>query len=168
MVTFGVGDGSGRATEVDLRSATHQDVDALAQLHLDTVSVAYRDFFPPEATMPTLDALGDLWSRDLDDAHAVVVAVERGAIVGSVVARVGGKVARLHVHPSRWRQGIGRRLHDTAVDALGRAGYEQISLWVIDRNVPARAMYERAGWRLDESEQLVDLGVVEVRYTLDL
>jgi GNAT superfamily N-acetyltransferase len=129
---------------------------------------AYRDYFPPEATKPDPEVLRGLWAHDIEGAHGVIVAVDERSVIGSVVARVGGSVARLHVHPTRWRQGVGRRLHDAAVDVLRRTGYGELNLWVIDRNAPARAMYEQAGWRLDPSQQLVELDVIEVRYTLEL
>lgn len=144
------------------------DVDDLVCLHLDTVSVAYRGFFPPAATKPPGYVLHSLWLRDLEDAHDVIVAADDDAIVGSVVARAGGEVARLHVHPTRWREGIGRRLHDAALTSLRTAGYDEIGLWVIDRNAPARALYEKAGWRIDPTQQQVELGVIEVRYAMTL
>jgi GNAT superfamily N-acetyltransferase len=151
-----------------LRSASRDDVEALVALHLDTVGVAYRDFFPPEAIKPSADVLRALWLHDLDEADDVIVAIDDDAIIGSVVARAGGDVARLHVHPTRWREGIGRRLHDAAVAALRSAGHHEIGLWVIDRNAPARSLYEKAGWRLDPTQELVELDVIEVRYVLTL
>jgi GNAT superfamily N-acetyltransferase len=153
-------------SRIPIRSATAVDVDALVRLHLDTVGVAYRGFFPPEATAPDPDVLAGLWRRDLDHAHDVLVASDDSAVVGSVVARAGGELARLHVHPTRWRSGLGRRLHDAAVEVLRAAGHRELGLWVIEGNAAARSLYESAGWRLVPGEELVELGVTEVRYRL--
>ena len=155
-------DGDGEPTT--LRPATPADVDDHVRLHRDTIAVAYRDFFPDVALTPSAAILGDQWRADVDGAHEVTVAVDGSGVVGSVVARPGGELARLHVHPTRWRAGIGQRLHDRAVDVLRTTGYPEARLWVIDRNEPARRLYERAGWRLVRSEELVELGVTEVRY----
>jgi GNAT superfamily N-acetyltransferase len=78
---------------------------------------------------------------------------DTGTIVGSVVVRPDGELARLHVHPERWRCGIGQALHDAAGDRAR-------SLWVIDRNERARRFYERNGWVLDPTERQGN----EVRY----
>ena len=149
-------------------TATAIDVDALVRLHLDTVLVAYRRYFPPDAPPPDADVLRRLWAHDVATAHAVLVAEEEGRVVGSVVARANGDLARLHVHPARWRRGTGRRLHDAAVDVLRAGGAGRAGLWVIAANRPARALYEGAGWQLDPSAVLTELGVTEVRYVLDL
>lgn len=153
---------------IDIRPATLDDLEDLVTLHLETVLVAYRDFFPSDADKPEAVGLADLWRRDLDTAHAVLVATEDRQVIGSVIARIGGDLARLHVHPSRWRTGIGRTLHNAAVANLRAAGYPQAGLWVIDKNQPARSLYESLGWRLDPTQTLAELDVVEVRYVLDL
>ncbi len=152
----------------EIRRATRDDLDDLVAPHLDTVLVAYRGFFPPEAPEPDPAALAERWRHDLESAHAVFVATEGDSVVGSAVARRGGDLARLHVLPTRWRKGLGRRLHDAAVAELRAAGYRHAGVWVIDRNTPARSLYESLGWRLDPNQTLEDLDVVEVRYVLDL
>ena len=138
------------------------------RLHLDTVLVAYRDWFPPDASEPDRAELVDSWSEDVATAHAVFVAERDGALIGSAVARANGDLARLHVHPSRWGDGIGAALHDAAVDALRAAGHARAELWVIEANARARSLYERKGWVLDPARVLDYLGVREVRYVLDL
>jgi GNAT superfamily N-acetyltransferase len=150
---------------VEIRAATIEDVEALVTLHLDTVLVAYRDWFPTDAAPPDRDALVDRWTEDVAGAF---VAVDGALIVGSVVARAHGELARLHVHPARWGERIGAALHDVAVDALRDAGHERAGLWVIEENARARSLYERRGWVLDPTQEIVELGVREVRYVLEL
>jgi GNAT superfamily N-acetyltransferase len=130
------------------------------------VAFAYREWFPPPA--PSVDVLAPLWARDVQDADAVIVAADGAVVVGSAVARAGGDLARVHVHPSRWGEGIAQRLHAAAVDALRDAGHVEARLWVIERNARARALYERNGWVLVPDECIEELGVVEVRYRLAL
>ena len=151
-----------------IRRATVDDVDALVTLHLDTVLFAYRDWFPPDAGEPDRDELLQLWSDDVEQAHAVHVVEVDGAIVGSVVARANGDLARLHVHPDHWGTGIGQALHDAAVGALRAGGHDRAELWVIEANARARSLYERNGWQVDPDRSLDYLGVREVRYVLDL
>jgi GNAT superfamily N-acetyltransferase len=149
---------------LELRRATDDDVVALAALHLATVSFAYRDWFPPWAAAPAIDHLERLWREDVDTAHAVLVAIAGGVVVGSAVARASGDLARLHVLPSHWSRGIGSSLHDAALSVLRERGHERAGLWVIEQNARARRLYERNGWALDPTAQLVEVDVVEVRY----
>jgi GNAT superfamily N-acetyltransferase len=150
---------------VAIRRADQDDVPALAALHLETVSYAYRRWFPPSGPLPTIAELTLLWTRDVTQAHAVLVTED---LDGSVVARANGDLARLHVRPARWGEGIGGALHDVALDALWAGGHEQARLWVIEENARARGLYERRGWRLLPDEVIIDLGVREVRYAYDL
>ena len=143
---------------------TTDEVDALVTLHLDTVLVAYRDWFAPDASEPDRAELVESWADDVTSAHAVFVAELDGALVGSAVARANGDLARLHVHPRHWGQGLGQALHDAAVDALWAAGHERAELWVIEANARARSLYERNRWVLDPTRSLDYLGVREVRY----
>lgn len=151
-----------------IRRAAPDDVAALVALHLDTVLVAYRDWLPRDAPTPDREVLARLWSTDLAEAHAVHVAERDGSIVGSVVARANGDLARLHVHPDHWGAGIGQALHDVAVEALRATGNDRAELWVIEANARARSLYERNGWQVDPARVLDHLGVREVRYVLDL
>jgi len=153
-------------TMVELRHATAEDVEALAGLHHDTVSVAYREWFPPPA--PAVDVLCPLWEAEVREAHAVFIAVDGADVVGSAVARVGGWLGRVHVNPSRWGQGIGQQLHDAAITVFRDAGYGDAHLWVIEQNLRAIQLYERNGWVLVPDERHEELDVVEVQYRLDL
>ena len=38
---------------------------------------------------------------------------------------------------------------EAALDSLGRAGFTEATLWVIDRNDRARRFYEAGGWAPD-------------------
>jgi len=72
----------------------------------------------------------------------------------------------IYVLPSRWSTGAGRALMDGVLSLTERAGYTDISLWVLEVNIRARRFYEKAGFRLTgESGVLRGLpGVTQVRY----
>ena len=48
--------------------------------------------------------------------------------------------------PQQWGHGVGGLLYERAMNYLQLAGYEQASLWVLERNERARGWYERLGW----------------------
>ncbi len=58
----------------------------------------------------------------------------------------------LVVEPSARGLGIGARLVDECLTFAANAGYERITLWTTSNLAPARHLYQRAGFTLDEEE----------------
>jgi GNAT superfamily N-acetyltransferase len=95
-------------------------------------------------------------------------------VVGTVAAMsdvdgpYNAQLRRLYVDPGHWGRGIGRRLHDAALDHLRTAGHPVVALWVLEGNVRARSMYERWGWRATPARQPAFPGVDEILYVRSL
>jgi GNAT superfamily N-acetyltransferase len=80
-----------------------------------------------------------------------------------------GRVAELYalyVHPAWWSTGTGRALMDQVLAKVSGAGYQSITLWVLEENARARRFYERAGFAPDDARHVLDDlgGVTEIRY----
>jgi ribosomal protein S18 acetylase RimI-like enzyme len=80
-----------------------------------------------------------------------------------------GRVAELYalyVHPAWWSTGTGRTLMDRVLAKVSSAGYQSITLWVLEENARARRFYERAGFAPNDARHVLDDlgGVIEIRY----
>lgn len=100
------------------------------------------------------------------------IAERNGMNVGSVfLVRQSDELARLRlliVEPTARGGGIGRRLVEACLDYARQAGYRRITLWTNDVLVAARAIYQRAGFRLVSSAPHSDFGPPMVGEDWDL
>lgn len=145
------------------RLAADDDLAAVARVYVRSWRHAYWGIVPQDF----LDTLSEgFWQLGLEQSvDRTFVAREGGEIVGvctygpaRVEAFAGwGEVVSLYVQPERMGRGIGSKLLDPALDALAIEGYENVYLWVLADNAPARAFYEKRGFQLLERENAVEI-----------
>ena len=147
---------------------------------------AYRGLMPQEY-LDALDPADRLprWQQlltDPDPAGNEVLVADDGAGVSGFAsfgptrdadedASRTGEVRAIYLAPGAMGQGLGRRLLTASVGRLARAGFEQVTLWVLDTNARARRFYEIAGFRPDGAVQADDrtgFRLDEVRYRRSL
>ena len=136
----------------------------MASVWLSSALTAYADIFPPDAPKPTHASL----CESLRGGRSLVAVADED-IVGLVQAD-DGWLSHLYVDPTHWGKGAGSALHDAALELLRADDAKQASLWVLEKNASARAMYERRGWALtDETRPVYEpAAIVDVRYSLTL
>ena len=138
-----------------LRQAHVGDASGLAQLHAETVAIAYADIFPADAPAPTPADLAPSYRSLLETADADTWVVERGeVVVASIVLIVDVsvpaqlRIERFNVHPQHQSQGLGSALYQWAIAEARDRGASRLNLWVLEDNARARAIYEAWGWTL--------------------
>jgi ribosomal protein S18 acetylase RimI-like enzyme len=144
------------ATKVRIASA--DDAARISEIHVHAWQAAYRGIMPQEV----LDNLSipqrqEFWKRRLTSGDTTVFVAVRGALLigwlvygnsrdddaGPGVIEVYG----LYVDPRAWRSGVGRRLWAEAMRRFRAEAVDEVTLWVLTRNVRARAFYEALGFR---------------------
>ena len=181
---------------MEVRAATIDDAEAVADVHVRSWRAAYPGLIPQDF-LDNLQAEHRLpgWRRILDETawprQGVLVLVpdlSNPSATASGPDPVGfahvcptrdddrdpaavGEITSIYLLDSVWGTAGGRQLMAAALEALRAGGYETATLWALDTNARARRFYERGGWRVDGSTKEHDWGsfvCTDVRYVLPL
>jgi ribosomal protein S18 acetylase RimI-like enzyme len=105
------------------------------------------------------------WRRHLEQGHPLAVALDGSYVVGFAAGGpcqdcLPGFTAELYaIYLLRraQRRGVGTRLFETVRTSLAAAGFEDLMLWVLADNHPARAFYRKRGAVL-VGERAIEIG----------
>ena len=152
----------GRTPPTGLRAATPDDLEAFITVFLDCWQVSYSRTMPRELVdRMTRESAEALWREALAGGGDRYLAAEdeSGALVGFVGCRLtgpgSGYVSSLYVSPHAQGGGYGRRLLAGAEAELKALGAVTARLWVFEQNGPSRGFYERSGWALDGTREVL-------------
>lgn len=170
---------------MEIRHAEVADAHEIAEVHVASWRVAYRDLLPPTDLDQLEVSQFESWRgrriEAMDRSNSATLVVDDGRVSGFV--DVGptrdehldaGEVAELYaiyLRPDRWDQGYGRELVVAAEQAMIDLGFGSAMLWVLEDNARARAFYEAAGWKPDggrQLERIISTELYEVRYAKPL
>jgi ribosomal protein S18 acetylase RimI-like enzyme len=165
-----------------IRAARVADAVQVAVVHVRSWQGAYRGLLP-QAYLDGLDPAQRVgqWERALagaDGSHSgVLVADAGGTLLGFASYSASrdsdmdpgrvGEIGAIYLLPEAWGKGTGRQLMEEALARLGKAGFVQATLWVLDSNARARRFYEAGGWSADGARKLDEsrgFPITQVRY----
>ena len=146
---------------LQIRRATPDDAVTVATIQVHGHRFAYAGLLPqPAGDDEWIARRAEVWRRLLaaDQPGQGFVAVRADRAIGFVTVgpadeptlpSTTGQLFSLYLEPDVIGTGVGRALHECAVDALRAGGFTDAVLWVLEENARARRFYERAGWWFD-------------------
>lgn len=149
-----------------IRAATVLDIPALATVYRDSVKAIAPQRYSPEQV--------EAWAYFPSDTEAfndfifhptTFVAELDGMIVGFSGVEENGHIASLYVHSNYNRQGIGSRLLETVIEY---AQLHQISRLYTEASEFSRALFEKFGFQVSQTENIIREGVWFHRYLLEI
>jgi L-amino acid N-acyltransferase YncA len=164
---------------IEIRLATVDDADAIAETHVASWKATYRGIVPQDY----LDSLSvqqraDRWRSSLiaPSAMNIYVADLGGAICGfasggparAEIPGFSGELYAIYLHPDAFLRGIGSRLFRAITEDLQFSGHRSMYVWVLADN-PSRGFYERLGGKPLTAAN-IEIGgktLVEVSYGWD-
>jgi ribosomal protein S18 acetylase RimI-like enzyme len=157
------------------RPASPDDALAIATVHVR----AWKDGYRGLVAQDYLDALrpedrAARYTLGLDDpAHPyTLVAVRDGIVCGFAttgpasdddIDASAGQLHALHVDPTAWGLGVGRRLIAESRARLLSLGYTEAVLWVLVGNNRAQRFYRIDGWTPDGTARTVEMWGTSLR-----
>ena len=140
-----------------IRPADLHDAAAIARVHVASWRATYSSLLPDDF-LDSLTEAGytDRWRRFISDRSSRVYVVQEGSESGVVGFASGGReragetgyrgeLYAIYVLESAQRRGYGRELVRAVVGGLAEMGLEDMIIWVLRDNRPARDFYERLG-----------------------
>jgi GNAT superfamily N-acetyltransferase len=142
---------------IAVRTATEDDIEAIAAAHTAAWRVGYRGLFPDDYLDSDAFAAERLsiwasrqWSSQPD--QTVFAGLVDGLVMG--FALVGpdreeptqGELYAFYVHPDAWGSGVARSLIEAGEQWLRDQGFTNAILWALRDNPRARRFYEKSGW----------------------
>lgn len=158
-----------------IRHPGHDDVAALAELHVQVWKDAYTGLLPDETIAGmTVARRTEMWTRLIErDPSVAWVAEDARGVVG--LASIGparepqgwGQLYNIYVRSAAWGTGVGSALWEAAQAGITALGFGPRQLYVLDTNLRARRFYEFKGWIHDGTVLMDDTfgePIREVRY----
>lgn len=141
-----------------IRPAEIRDAQAIGQAHVQVWNETYRGIMP-DALLDRLDAIerAKAWAARIptfrQNRQTLAVAEHDGAVIA--FAGCGprrkdnlasdGEIYMVNIIRAAKRRHTGTNLMLAMANALAADGFESAGLWVLEKNLPARAFYERLG-----------------------
>jgi ribosomal protein S18 acetylase RimI-like enzyme len=156
------------------------DAESIARIQVASWRAAYRGILPDA----TLDKLSEperagKWREWLGKSEITILLSESdGVITGFAssgpsrdkdAAEGAHEIHAIYVDPTCWRAGHGRALTERTLELAKSKGATSVTLWVLEKNDPARRFYEALGFKLDggrKSDRIGESAVFEVRYAM--
>jgi ribosomal protein S18 acetylase RimI-like enzyme len=140
---------------MNVRPAQPSDAAAIAGVHVAAWLTTYRGLLPDDFLASLTEAgYEERWRRVIDEGSGrVFVAADGQDVVGFASGgreRAGedgysGELYAIYVLGEAQGHGHGRRLVQAVASGLRELGLEDMIVWVLRDNTPARGFYERLG-----------------------
>ena len=158
----------------EVRPATLNEAQAVADIHASAAQAAYKGLVPDEhlGGLPAIKRLA-LWREAIEYGDPqVTVALEDGKVVGFVgfdrsrdkgTPATMGEIWAIYAAPTHWDRGVGLALWDGARDGLIEEGCTHVTIWIPLRNERALRFAELAGFKRElNTAKTVAMGSIKV------
>jgi ribosomal protein S18 acetylase RimI-like enzyme len=131
---------------IEIREATVKDIPAIAQAHVTADWDTYAPLFGAEAYRLEIAESEQRWRKALGDGGLLLVATDRGVIVGLGHA-IEDRIDALYLLSAYHRRGIGKTMFSRLLRFLRQQGIAEAKVDIAEVNAAAIAFYRAQGAR---------------------
>ena len=144
---------------ITIRLAVPDDAPNMADVHMRSWEVAYKDIIPAAFIKEKNTGRHELYKRVITNDNTNTYVIQHcGKIIG--IMRVAPPIDDdasedwyelhfIYLHPDYYRQGIGTRAMEFAFDIAQNLGKKIMVVWVLEDNINSVKFYEKCGFTAD-------------------
>lgn len=149
-----------------IRNKKETDIESLAKVHYETWITTYKGIVP-DSYLDSLSLESYIEKHHMFNAPCIVAEVD-GKVVGFLMYSKDkdedtsdkcGEIMVIYLLQEYQHKGIGTRLMNEAEERM-KSEFDQLSLWVLEDNIPTVKFYEKMGFEKDGRYELEELGIV--------
>ncbi len=162
-----------------IRLLTKIDISRQAIIHSTSFRKAYENIIPESFLKDFTPEKREVFFRNEFEKYKDTYIIETdNEIIGfSTIGKTRdkneintGEIWGIYLHPDYWEKGYGTKLLNYLIEILKKRGFNEITLWVLEENLPARKFYEKNGFQFDGTRKKLSIGkdLIEIRYRLEI
>jgi len=153
---------------IAIRLAVRADASKIAEVHMRSWEVAYKDIIPADFIREKNASRLALWCQLITDENTTKYVIQTdGLIIGFMSidqARDDDlndncyELQAIYLHPDYFRLGAGTHAVTFAFNTARRLGKSNIVVWVLEKNTSSIKFYENCGFIVDGKTQTLNYG----------
>ncbi|WP_239751827.1 GNAT family N-acetyltransferase [Mammaliicoccus sp. H-M34] len=149
-----------------IRNKKESDIESLAKVHYESWITTYKGIVP-DSYLDSLSLESYIEKHHMFNAPCIVAEVD-GKVVGFLMYSKDkdedtsdkcGEIMVIYLLQEYQHNGIGTLLMNEAEKRM-KSEFDQLSLWVLEDNIPTVKFYEKMGFEKDGKYELEELGNV--------
>ncbi|MCL2512263.1 MAG: GNAT family N-acetyltransferase [Oscillospiraceae bacterium] len=169
-----------RLGSVTIRLAAPADAPDMAEAHMRSWEVAYKDIIPESYISEKVATRPALYKQIITDENKTNYVIQKGGKTAGVMSIAPDqdddagenfyRLQSLYLHPDYYRQGIGTRAVNFAFDKARSLGKTAMTVWVLEENINSIKFYEKCGFIADGKTKILECGksLIAIRMRRDL
>lgn len=166
--------------DITIRLASPSDALDMAEVHMRSWEVAYKDIIPAAYIREKNATRPALYKRVITEENTDAYVIQcDGKTVGIMriappqdddVADAAYELHYIYLHPDYFRRGIGTKATEFAFDTVRSLCKRAMTLWVLEENVNSIRFYEKCGFVADGKTRSSEYGTAggSIRMRKDL
>jgi len=156
---------------ITIRLAVPADAPDMAEVHMRSWEVAYKDIIPAEYIKEKNATRPELWKRIITDENQYQCVIQKSGKTVGIMCVVPkpqdddlsdefAELEGIYLHPDYYRQGVGTQAMEFAYDKARSWGKKIMTVWVFAENANTIRFYEKCGFTADGKTKTYDCGKV--------